>query len=269
MKRGYIRVLHDNSFKDDATRIWRAVRYEQRLDFNIEHHTLDLIKRDIAYLDTITGDRIRNELELVLKEERPEKALLRADELGILARICPRMEADDWLARKFCKARGIMQPYSPPEDLYLAFMIYRLTPPDLNDFITYLNFSRATARTLQDTLSLKNELSMLAEPELSPSQIYCSLHQYSQTAILANLMTAESYFVRQRIELYLNKLRHVQPALTGDDLIEMGIASGPQVKKYLELLREARLDDKVETREDEITLVKAEIAGRKAKSGTV
>ena len=46
-----IRVLHDRSFIDDATRIWRALRYEQRLDFQIEPATLRLLKKDTAMLD--------------------------------------------------------------------------------------------------------------------------------------------------------------------------------------------------------------------------
>ena len=117
-----IRVLHEKSFIDDATRIWRALRYEQRLDFNIEPLTLKLIKRDIDRLDTISGDRIRHELELVLKEELPEKALQRAGELGVLSKIHPSLKGDDWLVETFTTAgeryvSGILHPH-----LYLALL---------------------------------------------------------------------------------------------------------------------------------------------------
>jgi tRNA nucleotidyltransferase (CCA-adding enzyme) len=256
LEKGKIRVLHDYSFRDDATRIWRAVRYEQRLDFKLESHTRDLLKKDIAYLDTISGDRIRHELELVLEEERPEKALLRENELGILARMCPGLEADDWLAKKIAKARAISQPYCPPEELYLAFLIYRLKSRDLEGLIVYLKFPRSVAQTLRDALKLKNELIPLAEPGLPSSRIYRCLHPYSQTAVLANLIVNELPLVRERIELYLNKLRHVQTFLTGDDLVNIGVASGPRIGEVLERLREARLDGKVSTREEEIEMAK-------------
>jgi tRNA nucleotidyltransferase (CCA-adding enzyme) len=256
LEREKIRVLHDYSFQDDATRLWRAVRYEQRLDFRIESHTLDLLKRDLAYLDTISGDRVRHELELCLEEEQPEKALLRAGELGIMARICSILKADAWLARKCARARGMMQPYCPPQELYLAFLIYRLPLDDLEGLISYLKFPNALAQTLRDTLYLKNKLSSLADPGISPSRVYHSLHQYSQNAILANLVVSENRLVRQRIELYLNKLRYVRTALTGDDLIQAGIPSGPNIKEVMEILREARLDGKVTTKEEELQLVK-------------
>ena len=256
LERRFIRILHDSSFIDDATRIWRAVRYEQRLSFNIEPHTLGLLKRDITYLDTISGDRIRHELELCLEEDKPEKILLRANQLGLLTRMCPHLEANEWIVRKISQARSDLQPYSPPQELYIAFLIYQLTPNDLEDLIAYLRLSRNITRTLQDTLNLKNNLSALAEPEIAPSRIYHYLHTYSQPAILANLMISDSQMVRQHIELFLNNLRHIQTALTGEDLMKMGIASGPQIKEILGQLREARLDGKVKTREDELAMVK-------------
>jgi tRNA nucleotidyltransferase (CCA-adding enzyme) len=250
-----VRILHDNSFEDDATRIWRAVRYEERLDFTIEPHTLSLLKRDITYLDTISGDRIRHELELVLEEERPEKALMRADELGVLARICPRLEAGEWVAKRIARARGMLQPYCPPKEMYLSFLIYRLAPADLEDLIIYLKLTRPIAQTLRDTLKLKEGLPSLGEAEIAPSQIYRCLHPYSQPAVLANLMATDFPLVRQNIEFFLNKLRHIQPALTGEDLKNMGIASGPQIHEILDSLRKARLDGKVTTRNEELEMV--------------
>src|SRR4030042_3307017 len=80
-----IRILHPNSFIDDATRILRAVRYEQRLGFKLEAETEKLLRRDVTMLDTISGDPIRHELELILKEDKPELAIRRAEELRVLS----------------------------------------------------------------------------------------------------------------------------------------------------------------------------------------
>jgi tRNA nucleotidyltransferase (CCA-adding enzyme) len=255
LEKRFIRILHDNSFKDDATRIWRAVRYEQRLDFKIEPHTLDLLEKHIPYLDTISGDRIRHELELCLEEDRPEKVLHRAYKLGLLAGICPSLVVDDGLIKTLIKARGIVQPYTPPEELYLSFLMQRLTLEELNKVIAYLKFSRAISQTLVDSLNLKNELNMLAEPDIPPSWIYRYLSPYSLTAILATLISSDNHLVQKRLELFLNKLRHIQPALTGEDLIEAGIPSGPYVKEILELILEARLDGKVSTAAEEMEIV--------------
>ncbi len=42
LKRGLVRVLHPGSFQDDPTRLFRAVRYEQRYGFQIVPETLSL-----------------------------------------------------------------------------------------------------------------------------------------------------------------------------------------------------------------------------------
>jgi tRNA nucleotidyltransferase (CCA-adding enzyme) len=245
LEKKLIRVLHDNSFKDDATRIWRAVRYEQRLDFKIEPHSLGLI--EIDFLDTISGDRIRHELELCLEEPRSEKVLFRASNLGLLAKISPSLVVDERLVKILIKARGIVQPYSPTEELYLSFLIQPLTLEELNKLITYLKFNRSITQTLIDSLNLKNELKMLGEADIPPSWIYRYLSPYSLTAILANLISCDDHIVQQRLELYLNKLRHIQTLLSGEDLVESGIPSGPHIKEILALLLEARLDGKITT----------------------
>ena len=82
--RGLIRILHRDSFSDDPTRILRALRYEKRLNFNLEQDTEGLMRQHLDNLNTVTGERLWHELELILQEERPEKVLCRADELGVL-----------------------------------------------------------------------------------------------------------------------------------------------------------------------------------------
>jgi tRNA nucleotidyltransferase (CCA-adding enzyme) len=256
LQAGIIRVLHDKSFQDDSSRIWRAVRYEQRLNFEIDPHTLNLICRDLSYLGSISGDRHRHELELVLKEDKPEKALRRADVLGILSYISPSLKAGTRFEKQMAVARESLKPYSVPEDLCLAFLVNDLSLEDLEGLLAYLNFSKVISRILRDSLILKTVLPALANLSLSNSAIYAYLRPYSEAAILANLFFCRSGLAKKRINLYLTKLRLIKPFLSGDDLIRMGIIKGPNVKRVLSILLEARLDEKTASREDEIEIVK-------------
>jgi len=251
-----IRILHEKSFIDDATRIWRGLRYEQRLDFQLEPATLKLLKRDIPMLDTISGDRIRHELELILKELYPEKVLRRAEEVKVLPELHPALKGDGWLAERFEQARRLSSPSSPPVGLYLALLAYPLSSEEIGDLILYLKLSKLLAQTLRDTISLKTQLKPLANPELSPSGIYHLLHGYYPPAITANLIASDSSVIRQNLHLFLNKLRYVKPAFTGDDLKRLGVAQGPQIKEILNRLHEARLDGKVTSKRGEEELVK-------------
>jgi tRNA nucleotidyltransferase (CCA-adding enzyme) len=186
-----VRVLHDRSFIDDATRVWRALRYEQRLDFHLERATLALLKRGTVYLDTVSGDRIRHELERVLKEERPEKVLRRADELGALARMLPSLKCDDWLMETFTLARERTLPETfPPPELYLTLLCYRLSPEENEKLISYLRLPKTAAQALREALALKARISELSAQGLPPGQIYGLVHDFGMTALTAASLPA-------------------------------------------------------------------------------
>jgi len=212
-------------------------------------------------LDTISGDRIRYELECILQEEFPEKVLHRAEELGVLPKLHPSLKGNGWLANKFEQARQLSSPNLPPVGLYLALLAYPLSDEETEQLISHLRLPKSLAQTLRDSISLKSKLQSLADPELAPSSIYRLLHGYSPPAIIANSLACDSPVARQHIQLFLNKLRYVKSALTGNDLKRMGIAPGPRIKELLKLLHEARLDGKVTSKKGEVEMVKGWLQG--------
>ncbi|MBC8453381.1 MAG: CCA tRNA nucleotidyltransferase, partial [Chloroflexi bacterium] len=84
-----IKVLHDASFVDDPTRIFRAVRYSVRLGFSIDSRTADLISKSFENIDHLFGTRVRHEFELMLAEPARGDILRAPEELGILGAISP------------------------------------------------------------------------------------------------------------------------------------------------------------------------------------
>ncbi len=84
IKNGLVRVLHDRSFVDDPTRIFRAVRFSVRFNFAIERHTKKLIKETISegYLADVNRGRIKKEIELFFKEQKPLECLDRFSKLA-------------------------------------------------------------------------------------------------------------------------------------------------------------------------------------------
>ena len=87
IKNKLIRVLHDRSFIDDPTRIFRAVRFEKRFGFRIDSVTEKLIGDAVSagLVERLSGYRISSELKIILKEENPLPPVRRLDELGVLS----------------------------------------------------------------------------------------------------------------------------------------------------------------------------------------
>ncbi len=254
-----IRILHEKSFIDDATRIWRAIRYEQRLDFDIEPTTLRLLDRDVSMLTTISGDRIRHELELVLKEEYPEKMLQRAWVLKALGKIHHGLRGDAWLTEKFSSARAISYIEQEISRLYMALLAYRLTENEIEELVSFLRPDRQTAIILRDSSQLKSNTRELIRKQ-EPAYLYSRLHGYHQTALLTNYIAADSIKAKRAIKLYLDTLRHVKTALTGNDLRLLGIPKGKTIEEVLILLHNARLNGDINTHGEEEMMVREWLA---------
>jgi tRNA nucleotidyltransferase (CCA-adding enzyme) len=259
--RGLVRVLHDRSFIDDATRILRAVRYETRFSFRIEDRTLALLKRDLSYLDTISGARVRHELLRLLAEDVPEKGLLRCQELGVLAPIHKALRFDGELATAFRRARRAVQAPPQPE-LCLSLLGTRLSPADAEAVALRLALSKRQRQALAGAAELRQLLPWLSRPDIRPSQVVERLEAYPLPAVEAWAFVAFQSPPGKKLRSYLGKWRYVKPSLDGRALERLGVTRGVAVGDVLRLLKAARLEGRARSRKDEVKLVRELVEGR-------
>jgi len=249
-----IRILHPRSFSDDATRILRAIRYEQRLGFELEGETSRRLKQAIPLLEAISGDRIRHELELIFREEEPEGALRRLGELGALSRLSPSLKGNGWLADKLAIARR-QSKSGELTTLYFCLLAYPLDEEEVSQLVRRLNMPSRLSKAVEDAIRLKLRLPRLDKPRLKPSSIYQFLQEYHPLAVKANAIAADNAAARQHLELFLSRLRYIKPCLNGEELQRLGIPEGAELGRILRRLHQAKLDGEVSTRDDEEKLV--------------
>jgi tRNA nucleotidyltransferase (CCA-adding enzyme) len=106
-----IRVLHEKSFLDDPTRIFRAVRFESRLGFRIVRSTRALIDEALSrrILDGLEDYRVATELRLILEEPEPAGPVRRLAELGIFDSLNSRSLRDRGLGKQLRRAGDILR----------------------------------------------------------------------------------------------------------------------------------------------------------------
>lgn len=261
-----IRVLHSLSFVDDPTRILRAARLEQRLGFRIEARTEELIRHALPLLDKVSGDRIRHEIEWILDEDRPERALRRLADLGALAAIHPDLGCDSRVEdafdalRRAADAPGRKQPVWPElegidlEWPYFAVLTYHLSWDDVQTIGRSLKVQHRTLAALEDLHTLKPHIEALAGG-LPPSRVDAILSRTDDRVLLAAWAAAPEA-ARSHIADYAIRLRHITIAIDGSTLKERGLRPGPHFGTILRRLRAARLDGEIETPEQEEALLK-------------
>ncbi|MCZ6790091.1 MAG: hypothetical protein O7D33_09205 [Chloroflexi bacterium] len=248
-----VRVLHPGSFRDDATRILRALRYEQRLHFRLEQDTAVLLRRDLSMLDTIGGHRLRRELALTFHEREPRPILARLAHLGVLGSLHPPLarnrDMESMLARLH---HGI-----PRLQLlhYLAWLAYPLRPAEAEGLIARLAMPKRWAAVVRDTVSTRHFATELTS-SASPAAVYRRLSGLSLEAVQVAAALETNGAARESMTRYAEEWRKVRPLLTGQDIVKLGVAQGPQVGELLDLLLEARLKGGTTTRAEERALVR-------------
>ena len=239
LQRRLIRVLHPASFRDDATRLFRAARYAGRLGFDLEPETERLARQGAAYVDTISGDRVRHELERIFEEPRAADILRIADGLGLLSAIHPSLRPSEG-------PDAIEGERSPA---MLAGLSLGLSPRQAEEVSTRLNLGTEWSRVVRDTAAVRELLPSL-ESDLAPSRVYRLLHGRHEAAVSACASTAAP-LAASHLRLYLSSLRHVSTSLSGGDVVAMGVPEGPHVGEVLRELLDARLDGEVASDEAE------------------
>ena len=167
-----IHVLHDGSFRDDATRMLRAIRYEQRLGFSLSHETEALLTSDASYLDTISGDRLRREMSLIFKEENAPAILLRAAQLGLLAALHRHLPPEEELERRLSAIPASAHIGNPRS--YLALLAAAMDESQAEGFIQRLKMPPTEAKAVRDAVKARSVVASFDSKE-SPSQIVATL----------------------------------------------------------------------------------------------
>ncbi len=263
LARGLIRVLHNLSLVEDPTRILRAVRLEKRLGFRIEERTEELIAGALEFLDRVSGERIRQELEAIFSEDDPTAPLARLQELGVLTRIHPALRLDAERSRWIAALRESWRRWTEmdcrggtgtplPSFLFLGILGHGASPVQANGIGVRLGLRVDEREVLRDAEQLQQSSHAVAREDIRPAELRDRLDDYRRGALFLAWATASPQDVLAvRLAQYHAELACVRAELTGDDLKALGIAPGPVFREILKALRDARLDGEVQTRRQE------------------
>jgi tRNA nucleotidyltransferase (CCA-adding enzyme) len=249
-----VRVLHERSFQDDATRILRALRYAGRLGFRLERETKRLLRRALTYLRTISGARLRHELESIAREERAAQIVGAAQRLAALAAVHPALRATDRVAR----ALGQLARVAPAhrDAVLFCLLLSGASAAEAEGAIERLALTGRQAEAVRAFLHLRDKRDALAAAHLRPSEAVAILGGDPLPAIEALALLADDDLLAERTRRYLDAWRLVRPRLDGHDIERLGVARGPLVGEALAALRAACLDGVVASREDEASFVR-------------
>ena len=256
LERGVIRVLHPRSFVDDPTRIFRAIRYEGRYSFQLEPATLEQINPEsLKVLHSLSGERLRHELDLIFDEDRSAGMMLRVARLGVLEAIHPKIPEFDQDYADYLEMDAQLD--FPADRRTMGYMLWfmDLSEEDVILLANRLDFTNELTLSVWAAAQLKRSLVHLFGAK--PSEWTYAMEKLPPLSIYAvYLVTRENSLLS-----YLSIWRHVRAHTTGDDLKKRGVLPGPRFGEILLRLRSAWLDGEAVSAQEEDELLERLIAG--------
>ena len=260
LKRKRIKIMHKLSIVEDPTRIFRAVRFEQRFSFRIDSQAESLIKNaiEMEIISKLTGVRIRDELIAILEEDYPVKPLKRLYEYGALRKININAQINAKFENKIKKA---LEGHCEMKNFYgenikkwrLVFSIL------LSDFIEeqLIKWCHEMKVKKKDTEIISNAIyafpdlqKELSSSKISNSKLYMLLKN-TVPELQAKLYSSGGS-IKKNILHYAKDLKDIKLSTKGEKLIGMGFKHGPEIGRALDLLLVLKLDGEVKNEAEEI-----------------
>jgi tRNA nucleotidyltransferase (CCA-adding enzyme) len=280
-----VRVLHDRSFFDDPTRLFRALRYSMRLDYKIEEATQQQMMAAIMEnsVDFLSPERLRYEIECIGGEDCWGEVWQAIDYVRLSGCVHPAM---DGLNRgwKSSDARALdialrhhagflLQEDVPPWIVRSAWTLGVVPLESMEAVCTRCGFYSRHRLWLVQARAVMRAVAESMLASLPPSLASSVLEKFPRQAVIVAAFsmqprTQEEVQLRSTMLRYLTDWSQVRCGLDGHALMELGIPQGPQLGELRGRLRYLRIDGLVQSDVQELEAARR-IAGDMLEHGSL
>jgi len=259
---GRIRVLHNLSFIDDPTRIFRAIRYENRYGFRMDEHTLALARGciEMGLVGDLSSTRLRDELVALLEEDEIEHSIHRLAEIGAIQAVHARLAADEDTVALLMRLRELATELGlavPRWRLGFEALARNLRPDEAYGWLAGLNVRRKDAEQIAAAVTVGPRIvERLRAGPLDAAELVTMAEPYAPDAPLFALALSDD----DRLREYFQRLNAVRLEITGSDLAELGLRESPRVGEILGELRRRKLNGQLDGRDSELEAARELIA---------
>jgi tRNA nucleotidyltransferase (CCA-adding enzyme) len=260
VREGTVRVLHNLSFIEDPTRIFRAVRYENRYGFRMDEQTKAFAKScvEMHLVGDLSSVRLREELIPLLNEGDVEWTLGRLFELGVAREVHPKLATGAKTIALVRRLDALVADLMLEDEviswrLRLAAVTRNMSHDELYLWLDKLKLRRSDSEVVRAGVVVGPLLaSRLGDDHMSDWDICRALRTTPVEALVFALASSGDGPASVRLRRYLVEIRHRTLSVTGDDLLTLGMKKGPSVGRMLERLKELRVEGIIQGRAPEL-----------------
>jgi len=269
LKDGVIRVLHNLSFVEDPTRIFRAIRFEGRFNMSVAPQTEKLMRLAIEnrLVEKVSGSRLLGELLQVFNEEQPSAAFARIEKRGLWGFVHPAVRFDE-AAQELClgaeeaiawrKLTGDARTFRPWM-VYLLCLSTPLSERHAAEMMERLGLMKGPVARFVNAKRQVSEAAarLVAGPPATRWEAFETLRELEDEGLVAVMAALRDVELKKIIVNYMTNIRHVAPSISGSDLLAEGMERGPVMGKVLNAVRKEKINGLLANRDEEMHFAKA------------
>ena len=255
LKNKRIKIIHEKSFQDDPTRIFRAIRYSSRFDFPIEQKTIDLIHQDMNFISSLSGKRILNELIKYLSENDTSNSLSSLTKYNILQFIDNNFPSNEEFITRLHVFKNEKYSLNEKEVLLLAILCSNMNQIQLNKFITRFSLSKKQTKILIDLNQINKKISSVSVMKKA-SSITNLFDKYEIKALkFASIILADNKFT-QMVNSYINIWSNIKPYNNGNEITKILSIDKTKLSSIIQKVRDAIINGQISSKADEMKFLK-------------
>jgi tRNA nucleotidyltransferase (CCA-adding enzyme) len=253
-----LRVMHGRSFSEDPLRIYRLLRFGQRMSFKPEERTRIYLENALEseLWNNLEPEQQGRELRAILQEENPGRVFKMLADRRLLGGLDKKLSPKKIPAERFAKIRAVCQtvPGSDPYLLNFYCLVEKLPAGQKSRLAKKII---GHGKTIQTALGLEKSARKLAQALGSaknalPSRVYKLLTGQPQNLLLFILAYFPNAKVQNRVKSFLHKFPLVRARLPRAEFQAIGMKPGPKFEKILEQVFFDQLDGKLKTHQQTI-----------------
>ncbi len=235
-----LRALHPLSFIEDPTRIIRGARLAGRLNLNFDETTLDQLPAALApeVLANISKSRLRAELEITLQETRVTPALLKLEETGALKAMFG-MSGELSLLERLDKLRHTS---TVPIESYLLALLLSILDDELESYLESFHWPKRYLEIIKRIKTIREHNNVTHEQVQKSSEGGLMLIR-----ALSRELEARVFEIQESLS---------ERVLRGQDILDLGLSTGPKVGVILAEVAKARHEGRVSGFLEELELAR-------------
>tara|TARA_Y100000814_G_scaffold109411_1_gene77354 strand:+ start:110 stop:1318 length:1209 start_codon:yes stop_codon:yes gene_type:complete len=226
LENGVIKILHPNSFIDDPTRIFRAIKYANRLNMKISKCTYENMYKSIENVNLLSGKRIANEILSIFQEDNFENILNHQ----IMIMIFEKFEFHLADRNTLQDLENIKNICINDENMWWVFISSHFNYLDREKFSNRLDLKTKNHKAIMDFTTVER-----MDTNLQKEDLYKYLNMIPKNILEISKKLLEEKSILQ-IEIFQSILFDLETIIDGKSILELGVNEGPEIGRVLNSL---------------------------------